>query len=148
MAVMTASEIQPSGKRHGHPPCGRAQETDVSGQGTNRWRAYPTFCAGVAVHLLVLFNGLLHNPRVQPPAPAGVKQNAAAAARTERNANVATTSVELPMPRCWKKASAVTPETLPPIRKYRMRFIDLLAVYDEAGCQLGRGGRKTAFWAA
>src|ERR1700678_936944 len=66
-----------------------------------------------------------------------------AAASTERNTNVATTFVELPMSRCWKKASAITPATHPPIRKYRMRFIDLLAVCDGAGCQLWRGGLKT-----
>jgi len=76
MAMMTASKIQPSAKHHGRPPCGRAQEADVSGQGTKRWRADLTFCAGVAVHLLVLFNCLLLNPRVQLPSLWRVKQNA------------------------------------------------------------------------
>ena len=72
----------------------------------------------------------------------------AAAASTARNTHVATTFVELPMSRFWKKASVITPATDPPIKKYRMRFIDLLAVYDDAGCQLWLRGRKRAFWIA
>jgi hypothetical protein len=49
------------------------------------------------------------------------------------------------MSRFWKKASAIKPATHPPIKEYRMRFIDLLAGYNDAGFQLWRDGRKRAF---
>jgi hypothetical protein len=70
-----------------------------------------------------------------------------AAASIERNTAVATTSVELilPISRFWKKASAVTPATHPPIKKYRMRFIDFPAVFDDARYQLWRGGPNGRF---
>jgi len=42
------------------------------------------------------------------------------------------------MSRFWKKASAITPATHPPIKTYRIRFIDLLVVYDDGGYQLAR----------
>ena len=69
-----------------------------------------------------------------------------AAARTETNTNATTTSVELPMSGFWKKASAITPATDPPIKKYRVRFIDLLAVDDNADVSYGAVGVKGAFW--
>ena len=78
-----------------------------------------------------------------------------AAASIERNTNVATTSVELPMSRFWKKASAITPATDPPIKKYRMRFIDLLGLARTCSqsatmrdVSYGAAGVKGAFWVA
>jgi hypothetical protein len=63
-----------------------------------------------------------------------------AVASTEKNTAIATISVELlPISRCWKKASAVTPATHPAIKTYRTRFIDLLAVCDD---EVGYGAAR------
>jgi hypothetical protein len=50
----------------------------------------------------------------------------AVAANAERNTTEATTSDELILPICcsWKKASAATPARHPPIKRYRMPFIE------------------------
>src|ERR1700731_4885217 len=67
------------------------------------------------------------------------------AASTERNTNVATTSVELPMSRFWKKASAITPATHPPIKKYRIRFIDCSQSTTMQDVSYGAAGVKRPF---